>query len=105
MGQIRPIIGHADIDNLAKLIIKQGLTAREAENLLKRNNKTSVRKTTEDAVSHLENKDLEEKIERQIGLKTEIKWNPKREAGAVRISVSSLEQFDALLEKLGVQTR
>jgi ParB family chromosome partitioning protein len=105
VGQIRPIIGHADIDNLAKLIIKQGLTAREAENLLKRNNKTSVRKTTEDAVSHLENKDLEEKIERQIGLKTEIKWNPKREAGAVRISVSSLEQFDALLEKLGVQTR
>ena len=105
VGQIRPIIGHADIDNLAKLIIKQGLTAREAENLLKRNNKTSGRQTTEDAVSHLENKDLEEKIERQIGLKTEIKWNPKREAGAVRISVSSLEQFDALLEKLGVQTR
>ena len=52
-----------------------------------------------------ENIDLEEKIQRQIGLKTEIKWNPKREAGAVKISVSSLEQFDALLEKLGVQTR
>ena len=105
VGQIRPIIGQADIDNLAKLIIKQNLTAREAENLLKRNNKTSGRQTTEDAVSHLENKDLEEKIERQIGLKTEIKWNPKQEAGAVKISVSSLEQFDALLEKLGVQTR
>ena len=105
VGQIRPIIGHADIDNLAKLIIKQGLTAREAENLSKRNTKTSGKQTTEDAVSRLENKDLEEKIERQIGLKTEIKWNPKREAGAVRISVSSLEQFDALLEKLGVQTR
>jgi ParB family chromosome partitioning protein len=105
VGQIRPIIGHADIDNLAKLIIKQSLTAREAEKLLKRNNKTSGRQTTEDAVSRFENKDLEEKIERQIGLKTEIKWNPKREAGAVRISVSSLEQFDALLEKLGVQTR
>ena len=72
---------------------------------MKRNNKTSGRQTTEDAVSHLENRDLEEKIERQIGLKTEIKWNLKREAGAVKISVSSLEQFDALLEKLGVQTR
>jgi hypothetical protein len=105
VGQIRPIIGHADIDNLAKLIIKQNLTAREVENLLKRNNKTSGRQTTENAGSHLENKDLEEKIERQTGLKTEIKWNPKREAGAVKISVSSLEQFDALLEKLGVQTR
>ena len=40
VGQIRPIIGHAEIDNLAKLIIKQGLTAREAESLLKRKNKS-----------------------------------------------------------------
>ncbi len=105
VGQIRPIIGHTDIDNLAKLIIKQGLTAREVENLLKRKNKTGGKPNKEDNVSRLENKNLEEKIERQLGLKVEIQWNSKREAGAIKISVSSLDQFDALLEKLGVQTR
>ena len=105
VGQIRPIIGHADIDNLAKLIIKQGLTAREVENLLKRKNKNSRKMRAGYNIPRLENKDLEEKIELQIGLKSEIKWNSKREVGAVKILVSSLEQFDALLEKLGVQTR
>ena len=105
VGQIRPIIGHADMDNLAKFIIKKGLTAREVENLLKRKNQTNGKPNIDDNVSRLENKDLEEKIERKIGLKAEINWNSKREAGVVKISVSSLEQFDALLEKLGVQTR
>ncbi len=105
VGQIRPIIGHSDIDNLAKLIIKQGLTAREAENLFNRKKKTNGKLNTDDNVSCLENRDLEEKIERQIGLKAEIKWNLKRETGAIKISISSLDQFDALLEKLGVQKR
>ena len=105
VGQIRPIIGHADLDNLAKIIIKRGLTAREAENLLKRKNKTAEKLSREDNLSRSENRDLEEKIEHQIGLKAEIKWNSKIEAGAIKISVSSLEQFDALLEKLGVQAR
>ena len=105
VGQIRPIIGHAEIDNLAKLIIKQGLTAREAESLLKRKNRSGSKLSKGDKVFRAQNKDLEEKIERQIGLKAEVQWNSKREAGAVKISVSSLEQFDALLRKLGVQTR
>ena len=104
-GQIRPIIGHAEIDNLAKLIIKQGLTAREAESLLKRKNRSGWKLSKGDKVFCQQNKDLEEKIERQIGLKTKVEWNSKREAGAVKILVSSLEQFDALLQKLGVQMR
>ncbi len=105
VGQIRPIIGHADIDDLAKLIIKQGLTARETENLLKRKDKSGRKLSKENEVFRLQNKDLEEKIERQIGLKARVEWNSKREAGAVKISISSLEQFDVLLRKLGVQTR
>ena len=104
-GQIRPIIGHAEIDNLAKLIIKQGLTAREAESLLKRKNRNARKLSNGDKLFRPQNKDLEAKIERQLGLKVEVQWNSKREAGAVKISVSSLEQFDALLQKLGVQTR
>ena len=105
VGQIRPIIGHADIDNLAKLIIRQGLTAREVENLLKGKNKLSVKLDIADNITRLENKNLEEKIALQLGLKTDITWNIKRETGSIKFSVSSLDQFDTLLEKLGVHVR
>ena len=105
VGQIRPIIGHSDIDNLAKLIIKQGLTAREVENLLKRKNKLSKKSETEDSATWLENENLEEKIAQQLGFKTNITWNTKLETGSIKFSVSSLDQFDTLLEKLGVHVR
>ena len=58
-----------------------------------------------DNITRLENKNLEEKIALQLGLKTDITWNIKRETGSIKFSVSSLDQFDTLLEKLGVHVR
>ncbi len=105
VGQIRPIIGHADIDKLAKLIIKQNLTAREVEKLLKPKNKISKKLQIENENTEVENRKLEEKIERQIGLKANISWNSKTETGSIKLSFSSIEQFDSILEKMGVQNR
>ena len=61
VGQIRPIIGHEDIDKLAELIIKQNLTAREVENLLKPTNKISKKLKIENGNSDVENRKLEER--------------------------------------------
>ena len=47
----------------------------------------------------------EEKIEHELGLKVKISWSSKTEKGFIKMSVSSLEQFDMLLKKIGVQTR
>ena len=105
VGQIRPIIGHVDIDKLAELIIKQNLTAREVEKLLKPKNKINKKLQIQNENSDVENRKLEEKIEQQIGLKANINWNSKTETGSIRLSVSSVEQFDSILERLGIQTR
>ena len=105
VGQIRPIIGHVDIDKLAELIIKQNLTAREVENLLKPKNKNTKNLKIENGNSDVENRKLEEKIEQQIGLKVNISWNSRTETGSIKLSVSSVEQFDSILERMGIQTR
>ena len=105
VGQIRPIIGHEDIDKLAELIIKQNLTAREVEKLLKPKNKINKKLKIQNESSDVENRKLEEKIEQQIGLKANIYWNPKTETGSIKLSVSSVEQFDSILERMGIQTR
>ena len=105
IGQIRPIIGHKDIDKLAELIIKQNLTAREVENLLKPKNKITKNFKIENGNSDVENRKLEEKIEQQIGLKVNISWNSRTESGSIKLSVSSVEQFDSLLERMGIQIR
>ena len=105
VGQIRPIIGHEDIGKLAELIIKQNLTAREVEKLLKPKNKINKKSQIQNENSDVENRKLEEKIEQQIGLKANIYWNSKTETGSIKLSVSSVEQFDSILERMGIQTR
>ena len=105
VGQIRPIIGLEDIDTFAKLIIRQNLTAREVENLVNSQVKSSKGQQTPDHIKNVENKKLEEKIEKLLGLKVQILWSSKTEKGSLKVSVSSLEQFDMLLEKIGIQAR
>ncbi len=105
VGQIRPIIGHVDIDKLAELIIKQNLTAREVEKLLKPKNKFNEKLQMQNENIDVENRKLEEKIEQRIGLKANISWNSKTETGSIKLSVSSIEQFDSILERIGVQIR
>ena len=105
VGQIRPVIGHPDIENLAKLIIEQNLTAREVENLIKKTKKSNSASKTRDHEKTFGNKQLEDQISIELGLKTEIIWNQKTEKGSIKLSVSTLDQFDMLLQKLGIQTR
>ena len=87
------------------MIIRQNLTAREVEKLLKPKNKINKKLKIQNENSDVENRKLEEKIEQQIGLKANIYWNSKTETGSIKLSVSSVEQFDSILERMGIQTR
>ena len=102
VGQIRPIIGLKDVDKLARLILKQNLTARQVENLIKSQVNVTKKLNFKNANTNIENQKLEEKIEQQLGLKVDILWSSKTEKGSIKLSVSSLEQFDMVLDRLGV---
>ena len=68
-------------------------------------NKINKKSQIQNENSDVENRKLEEKIEQQIGLKVNIYWNSKTETGSIKLSVSSVEQFDSILERMGIQTR
>ena len=102
MGQARPLVGHPQAEFLAKTIVTKGLSARQAEALIK----TAVSGVSPTARQSptLENsadiKAIEQRAAVQLGLAISIKWNEKTETGRVQINCQSLEQMKLILDKL-----
>ena len=94
-GQARPLIGLSDAEAVAKLIIKRGLSARQAERLAKgygrKRRLTVVPKDTDTAA-------LEQSIEQATGYKVNIGFDGK--GGAVTVNYTSLEQLDDIVRRL-----
>ncbi len=95
MGQARPLIGLSDSEKLAKLIVKRGLSARQAERLAKgfgrKRRLTLVAKDTDTAA-------LEQSLEKATGYKVNIAFDGK--AGSVTVSYTNLEQLDDIVRRL-----
>ena len=95
IGQVRPIIGHENSLELAKIIIGKNLNARQVEKLLK-----------EDKVRNHKNKEgfdiniinLEKEIEASLGLKTSIVDNNGK--GKISFIYKDLEQLESLINKI-----
>ena len=104
MGQARPLVGHAQAEFLAKTIVTKGLSARQAEALIKTAVSGKTRTVRQPAT--LENsadiKAIEQRAAVQLGLAISIKWNEKTETGRVQINCQSLEQMTLILDKLGL---
>lgn len=94
-GQARPLIGLSDADTVAKLIVKRGLSARQAERLAKgygrKRRLTIVPKDTDTAA-------LEQSLEQATGYKVNISFDGK--GGAVTVNYTSLEQLDDIVRRL-----
>ena len=104
MGQARPLVGHPQAEFLAKTIAAKGLSARQAEALIK----TVVVGTTPAArqpatiEKTADIKAIEKRAAVQLGLAMSIKWNEKAETGRMQIDCQSLEQMTLILDKLGL---
>jgi len=86
---------HAQIE-IAKRIVKEELTVRQAEALVKRN-------STMKAGSKIPKRDpnissLEEKLKRSLG--TPVKIHHKGKRGRIEITYNSLEEFDRIIDML-----
>lgn len=104
MGQARPLIGHPQAEFLAKKIVAKGLSARQAEALIK----TAVSEASPAArqAATIEKsadiKAVEQRAAVKLGLAMSIKWNEQAEMGRVQIDCQSLEQMTLILDKLGL---
>ncbi len=106
LGHAKLLAAVSDIleqERLSNLVVSQDLSVRNLEKLLQ--NPTSPplsAKPGADTSPHIQ--ELEKSFARQLGMRVQIRSTPKKGKGKVIIHYASLDQFDQLLAKLGVQT-
>lgn len=102
LGQAKVIAGVSDPveqQRLAELCIAQGLTVRNLERMLTSPAQPATRKV---AATPAHVKELESSITRQLGLRVQLRATSKSK-GKLVIHYSSLDQFDDLVKRLGVE--
>ena len=94
-GQIRPLVGRIKALEIAQLILKENLSSRAVENLVKKEEGkiTPIKKIDANILY------AEKQIEENLGLKTKI-INKKNSSGKVVIEYNSLDQFEMLSKLL-----
>ena len=104
MGQARPLVGHPQAESLAKTIVAEGLSARQAEALIK-TGVSGIKPAARQSATIEKSADIkaiEQRAAVQLGLAMSIKWNDQAETGRVQIDCRSLEQMTLILDKLGL---
>ena len=104
MGRARPLVGHPQAEFLAKTIVAKGLSARQAEALIKTavSGATPAARQPATIEKSADIKAIEQRAAVQLGLAMSIKWNEQAETGRVQIDCQSLEQMTLILDKLGL---
>lgn len=97
-GHARALLMHPDPIAAAKEVISRGLTVRQTEELVKRDQEKKPKKHKEHEPLDSELKLLEKDLRSKLGLNVQIKFDGK--GGTVQIYYKSLEQFDELLSLL-----
>jgi len=103
LGHAKVLAGVSDIleqERLSKLIVSQGLSVRNLERLVQSPATPGAAKPTKPASAHFQ--EMEKSFARQLGMRVQIRSGSNKAKGKVVIHYASLDQFDQLLERLGV---
>ena len=98
-GQVRPLVGRHNALKLAHTILKEKLSARSIENLVKNDKEKEKNLNTPKKITDPNILLAQRKIEENLGLKTKI-INRKNSSGKVVIEYSDLDQFEMLSKLL-----
>ena len=93
VGHARAIINSDNSIEVARNIIKKGLSVREVEKLLKKSKKSE---NTSELHKYL---DIENELSDKIGLKTKILFNKEKKNGSLTIKFKNLDQLEYIMEK------
>ena len=94
-GQVRPLVGRFNAVKLAHSIIKERLSARSIENIVKRESEKETDKLKQPKRTDANILLAERKIEENLGLVTKIN-NKKNSSGKITIEYNNLDQFEML---------
>ncbi|MXU64709.1 ParB/RepB/Spo0J family partition protein [Oceanomicrobium pacificus] len=100
-GHARALVPADDPHALAREVVSRGLSVRQTEQLVKAEGAPKpARKTGGAPAKDADTKALEETLKLSVGLPVAIHHKPDSEKGELRISYSSLDELDALCDKL-----
>jgi ParB family chromosome partitioning protein len=103
LGHAKVLAGVTDMleqERLATLVVSQGLSVRNLERLVQTATTVIPRRPKTDSSAHMQ--ELEKSFARQLGMRVQIRTGASKSRGRVVIHYASLDQFDQLLEKLGL---
>jgi ParB family chromosome partitioning protein len=103
LGHAKLLAGVADSTEqlrLAGVVITQGLSVRNLERLLQTSAQPATVRKPASSPAHIQ--DLEKTLARQLGMRVEVRSAAKGK-GKLVVHYGSLDQFDDLLQKLGVR--
>ena len=104
LGHAKVLAGVPDVleqERLANLVVTQGLSVRNLERLIQEGLKaTAAAPAPTSSSAHLS--DLEKSLSRQLGLRVQLRAAAKKGKGRLIVHYGSLDQFDELLNRLGV---
>ncbi|MDJ0614479.1 MAG: ParB/RepB/Spo0J family partition protein [Rhizobiaceae bacterium] len=100
-GHARTLVTMENPEELARRIVEQGLSVRQAEMIAQGSDETSVRSGAKTKVEKSADiRALEKQVEDALGLKVDLRHGDK-EKGEIRIKYKSLDQLDEVCRRLG----
>ena len=98
-GQVRPLVGRYNAKEIALSILKEKLSARSVENLVKNQKDLEGKKGTSKSKTDSNVLLAQRQIEESLGLKTKV-VSKKNNSGKILIEFNNLEQFEMLSKRL-----
>ena len=98
-GQVRPLVGRYNAREIANSILKEKLSARSVENLVKNQKDAEGKKGTSKSKIDPNVSLAQRQIEESLGLKTKV-VSRKNNSGKIIVEFNNLEQFEMLSKRL-----
>jgi ParB family chromosome partitioning protein len=98
-GQVRPLVGRYNAKEIANSILKEKLSARSVENLVKNQKDSEGKKVSSKSKTDPNELLAQRQIEESLGLKTKV-VSRKNNSGKIIVEFNNLEQFEMLSKRL-----
>ncbi|MDC1375774.1 ParB/RepB/Spo0J family partition protein [bacterium] len=97
IGQIRPLIGNSNCDHLLEIIVKNNLTSRQVEKLVKQGQKKVLKAQLIKEINII---DLEKELLEIIGINVNIDFNSVKKKGSIKFECKNLSEFNYIIKKI-----
>ena len=96
IGQVRPLIGHKDIDVFLEIIKQKNLTSRQVEKLIKKEYKNSHKPNNK----NIDVLNLQNELTEITGLKVKVNFDVFKQNGNIKLECKNLKEFNYIIEKI-----